>query len=183
MSGTEDRFAPEWFTDAVREALDGNSLHARRREILFAVCFAEAYIVEWALHDIFHGDTRKFQTYFPHGRRRRSAIDKWREVPDELHRDGVIPRAPKRRAAYWQRFQELSEERDLLVHAVISRPEDASHEARTNLTIVEPGWAIRTAVDLVRNLHETLGTDPPGWLKLPHFGADVQSTDRSRRRR
>lgn len=171
--GGEDRFAREWFNDAVREATNGSGLHARRREILFAVCFAEAYIVEWALHDVFHGDLRKFQVYFPHGRRRRSAIDKWREVPDEMFRDGVISKAPKRRAAYWQRFQELSEERDLLVHAVVSRPEDASHEARTRLAELNGGWAIRTAVDLVRNLHETLGTDAPDWMVLPELPTQV----------
>lgn len=162
-----DRFAPEWFADAAREATHGDTPHARRREILFAVCFAEAYIVEWALHEVFHGDMQQFQRYFPEGRRRRSAIDKWREVPDEMHRDGVIPKAPKRRAAYWQRFQELSEERDRLVHAVVSRPEDTSHEAREKLAEVPPGWAIRIAVDLVRNLHTTLGTKAPEWLVLP----------------
>lgn len=166
-SQDEDRFAPEWFADAVREAVHGKGLHARRREIIFAVCFAEAYIVEWALHDIFHGDSAKFQVYFPPGRRRRSAIDKWREVPDEMQRDGVIAKAPKRRAAYWQRFQELSEERDRLVHAVVSRPENAPGEARAKLEELRAGWAIQTAVDLVKNLHETLGTKPPAWLMLP----------------
>jgi hypothetical protein len=162
-----DRFAPEWFADAVREALGGPGLHARRREILFAVCFAEAYIVEWALHDVLGGDMHKFQMYFPHGRRRRSAIDKWREVPDELFRDGLIAKAPKRRAAYWQRFQELSEERDRLVHAVFSRPEESAAQFRAKLDHMPPGWAIRTAVNLVLNLHETLGTRVPEWIVLP----------------
>jgi hypothetical protein len=161
---TEDRFAPAWFADAVHEAVNGRGLHARRREVIFAICFAEAYIVEWALHDVFEGDVQRFEMYFPRGRRRRSAIDKWREVPDEMHRDGVIPKAPKRRAAYWQRFQELSEERDRLVHAVISRPEDRS---AMKLADVPAGWAIRTAVNLVKNLHETLGTKVPAWMVLP----------------
>lgn len=160
----EDRFAAAWFADAVHEAVHGKGLHARRREVIFAVCFAEAYIVEWALHDVFKCDVARFEMYFPRGRRRRSAIDKWREVPDELHRDGVIAKAPKRRAAYWQRFQELSDERDRLVHAVISRPEESSG---INLSNVPAGWAIRIAVDLVRNLHETLGTKMPAWLALP----------------
>ena len=35
-------FAPEWFNDALTEARTGKDHHARRREILFAVCCAES---------------------------------------------------------------------------------------------------------------------------------------------
>jgi hypothetical protein len=40
-------FAAEWFNDALTEARAGKDHHARRREILFAVCCAESYLVEW----------------------------------------------------------------------------------------------------------------------------------------
>ncbi len=36
------RFAPEWFEDAIHEAQNGKDHHARRREIIFAVCAAES---------------------------------------------------------------------------------------------------------------------------------------------
>jgi hypothetical protein len=40
-------FAKEWFEDALHEAKTGIDHNARRREIVFAVCFAESYLFEW----------------------------------------------------------------------------------------------------------------------------------------
>lgn len=39
-------FAPEWFADALNEAKTGRDHNTRRREIIFAVCCAESYLVE-----------------------------------------------------------------------------------------------------------------------------------------
>ena len=40
-------FARAWFSDALEEAGVVNDSDARRREIVFAVCFAESYLLEW----------------------------------------------------------------------------------------------------------------------------------------
>jgi hypothetical protein len=40
-------FAREWFNDAVHEARTGGDIQAKRREIVFAVSFAESYLFEW----------------------------------------------------------------------------------------------------------------------------------------
>ena len=40
-------WASRWFADASREAHIGPDVDARRREIVFAVCFVESYLFEW----------------------------------------------------------------------------------------------------------------------------------------
>lgn len=43
-----NRFAGDWFRDACSQSQASlGDLHARRREILFAVCCAESYLYEW----------------------------------------------------------------------------------------------------------------------------------------
>jgi hypothetical protein len=42
-----DNFSEDWFSDALKEARSGTDFNARRREIIFAACFAESYLFEW----------------------------------------------------------------------------------------------------------------------------------------
>ena len=60
-------FAPEWFADALHEAGQTGNHHARRREIIFAVCFAESYLVEWVRDEVLNRDFNLLNQYFPPG--------------------------------------------------------------------------------------------------------------------
>src|SRR5437763_1505475 len=60
-------FAPEWFEDALHEARTGQEHHARRREIVFAVCFAESYLLEWVRDEVLKGDFPRLNRYFVPG--------------------------------------------------------------------------------------------------------------------
>ncbi len=87
------RFAPEWFEDALNEAKTGVDHYARRREIVFAVCCAESYIVEWVRDEVLRTDLGKVSDYFPPGEGI-SVTKKWKEVPKRLFQKGLIPAAP-----------------------------------------------------------------------------------------
>src|SRR4051812_27749577 len=63
-------FAPSWFADALHEARTGGDgdIHARRREILFAVCCAESYLYEWTYALLYAAGLeahREIEIYFP----------------------------------------------------------------------------------------------------------------------
>src|SRR5688572_8466411 len=58
-------FAPEWFADARHEARTGTDHHARRREIVFAVCCAESYLVEWVRDEVLRSEFRRINEFFP----------------------------------------------------------------------------------------------------------------------
>src|SRR5947209_8312158 len=58
------RWAPAWFEDALSEARGANGRNARRREIVFAVCCVEGYLLEWIFHDMLDGDRGRLLTYF-----------------------------------------------------------------------------------------------------------------------
>ena len=58
-------FAREWYADALREARDRDGRHPRRREIVFAVCCVESYLVEWVLIEVLNRDFDQLAEYFP----------------------------------------------------------------------------------------------------------------------
>src|ERR1700722_12245320 len=66
-------FARDWFDDARNEATKETAA-ARRREIVFAVCALESYLLEWA-RDILLSKfsaaelLSKLETYFPKGQK------------------------------------------------------------------------------------------------------------------
>jgi len=62
--------AQSWFADALRETKTGGDAHARRREIVFAVCFAETYLFEWVRDEVVRGDVQKLNKYFKPGKHR-----------------------------------------------------------------------------------------------------------------
>ena len=62
-------YAPAWFQDAQREsALPG--IDARRREILFAVCFVESYLLEWTRDEPLKREFKALDDYLPPGDKR-----------------------------------------------------------------------------------------------------------------
>jgi hypothetical protein len=168
------RFAPEWFNDAINEARTGKDHHSRRREIIFSVCCAESYILEWVIVDVIKRDMQRLNKYFPPGRRR-GVTEKWKEIPRELKDDGLIPATPQLSdSANWGEFRKLIGFRDGLIHASASRPENPSLHAdespvpsKTQLDNLSAGWAIGAVVAMIRNLNRAAGTPDPNWLQDP----------------
>jgi hypothetical protein len=113
-------FAPKWFDDAAHEAASVGP-DARRREIVFAVCFAESYLLEWVRRDVLK-DLRRLDDYFPPGDRR-SVTDRWKEVPKQLHQDGLTRGHPDYGQRFWADFMRLVDYRHGLVHGRASRPD------------------------------------------------------------
>ena len=77
-----DNYAEDWYRDAVAEARSGGGHDARRREIIFASCFAESFIFEWTRHKL---KIEEIDDYFPSKsqrkhdlRYRRKLLDKWK---------------------------------------------------------------------------------------------------------
>jgi hypothetical protein len=164
-------FAPKWFEDAVREsALVGSD--ARRREVVFAVCFAESYLLEWVRRDVLTKLDR-LNDYFPPDRQR-PMTDRWKEVPKRLYEDRQIRGHPDYGKSFWEDFVRLVDYRNGLVHGRASRPDknDLHKDAKPvptpgDLEAMLQGWPTRVVVSLVRELHASAGTPPPPWLIEP----------------
>lgn len=163
-------FAPEWFNDALREARTGADYDSRRREILFSVCFAESYLVEWVRDEVLKGrDIKEFKKYLM----KKTAVDKWKDIPKQLHKDGLIPHKPDLSGEYWREWKKLVRYRNGLVHAAASRPESKKLSdnppmpPKRELDQLQPGWAVRVVIELVKHLHKAAGTSPPEWLIKP----------------
>ena len=164
-------FSPEWFQDTVEQA-NLQDHGARRREILFAVCCAESYLLEWVRDSVLNRDFEALDTYF-HPSDKRPIVDKWKEIPKQLHRDGLIPSAPDLAGSVWAEFRRLVGFRNGLVHGRSSRPEtdDLADESlpfpsKSQLDKLEQGWALRTAYQLIIGLNLAAGTAKPDWLRL-----------------
>jgi hypothetical protein len=171
-------FAKEWFEDALHEARTGTDHNARRREIVFAVCFAESYLFEWMRDQVLdRQDFQKLVTglnqYFPPGKGQ-SVIDKWKHIPNRLMSAGLVPAAPDLSQSYWEHFTKLVAMRNGLVHARSSRPETTQLPEREkplpskgDLDKLPAGWATKIVVTLVKELHKAVGTSEPDYLVMP----------------
>jgi hypothetical protein len=171
-------FAKEWFEDALHEAKTGSDHNARRREIVFAVCFAESYLFEWIRDQVLdRNDFQRLVTdlnhYFPPGEWQ-PVTEKWKLIPKRLLRDGRVPATPDLSQSYWERFTKLVDMRNGLVHARSSRPEathlqeiEKPHPSKGYLDKLPAGWATGVVVTLVKELHKAVGTSEPDWLVTP----------------
>ena len=164
--------ALHWFTDALQEArADGPG--PRRREILFAVCCAESYLLEWVRDQVLKCDFERLKTYFPAGARR-GVNEKWKEIPSQLRKDGLIPTAPDLGGPHGEEWSRLIDYRDGLVHARASRPEADSLPDQERpipptslLSQMARGWAVRVVIERIKRLHNAIGTPYPPWLIEP----------------
>jgi hypothetical protein len=163
-------FAPEWFNDALTEARTGKDHHARRREIIFAVCCAESYLVEWIRDEVLKRDFNRLNQFFPPGERR-GVAEKWKEVPKALLDAGLISAVPNLGRSYWRDWLDLVDLRNGLIHARASRPEtnpqpdsERPVPSKGDLDKLTPGWAVKVVVTLVRELHAAVSTPAPVWL-------------------
>ncbi len=165
--------ASEWYEDALAEARIGGDYRNRRREILFAVCAAESYLLEWVRDGALAQNFPELKQYFPPGARR-GVAEKWKAVLKQLKSDGRILAVPNLDDHVWQDFIDLLDYRDGLVHAKASRPwtkalpaEEQPLPSKTDLDGLAPGWAVRIVKNLITRLHATMGTHIPVWLVEP----------------
>ena len=159
--------------DALREAPIGGDLHARRREIVFAVCFAESYLFEWVRDQVLGGDFHRLAIYLPSGDKR-GIRQRWKEVVKRLRDEQIIPASPDFGLPYWEHFDQLVDYRDGLVHAGASRPTSSARPMQEGavpsveaLQTMPRGWPVRVVVELVRRLHAAVGSATPAWLVEP----------------
>lgn len=168
------RFAPEWFNDALQEARSGADHHSRRREIIFAVCAAKSYILEWVRDEVLNRNFQMLNNYFPPGRWM-TVTEKWKEIPKQLFADRLIPGLPVLESpGYWGEWLKLIEFRNGLIHARASRPETAAlnenekpKPSKTALDNMAPGWPTGVVVELIRRLHAAAGSPVPEWINEP----------------
>jgi hypothetical protein len=159
--------APDWFEDAKTEAAKPGA-NARRKEIVFCVCFAESYLYEWVLGDVLGRDLTKLPTYFPENRRR-GIYDKWKDIPKQLKGEGLIAAVPDASDAHGRDWRRLTEYRDGLIHAVASKPQGGGFmpkPTKTELDQLAPGWAFGVVVEHVRRLNTAAGTKLPAWFAV-----------------
>lgn len=196
--------APQWLNDARTEAEQGEKLqsdldeeHSKttqqelvrslHREIVFAVCFAEAFLLEYLRDYIFihrpgkghrealvqfverEKDARGIPRWERSGIRKR-----WKWAVKTLQEEGKLEDQPAFEGQAWQAFQEeLAPFRNGIVHASISRPtraseEDAAEPSPGDLLDLGPGWATSIVTELAHNLHglNPREVDPPQYLAL-----------------
>jgi hypothetical protein len=165
--------APEWFKDAVSEAKKANDQAARRREIVFAVCVAESYLFEWVRDQILAQDFKSLNEFLPPDDRR-GIRERWKEVIANLKKQGKIKRQPAWGQRFWMEFSRLVEMRNGLAHARASRPstdglgdKEQPFPTLDELQRLPAGWATRTVITVIREVHQAVGTPPPAWLIDP----------------
>lgn len=167
-------FAQEWFNDACEEAKIQSDHNARRREIVFSVCFAESYLLEWVRDTVLKRDFKQLDDYFIPGDKK-NVVWKWKEIPRRLKNNSLIKDLPDWGQAetkiIWDEWQKLVNYRNGLVHASSSRPQTDSKSkenqpipSKDDLDILPAGWAIRTVVRLIRHVHYATETPTPTWL-------------------
>ena len=160
-------FAQDWYKDAVVES-NRTGLGARRREILFSVCCAESYIVEWTRDLV--GANRQLERYLPVDDKN-SVLERWRTLPRSLHKNNLISQSPDWGTEIWRDFCLLYDYRNGLVHANVSRPytgDDPNSQPTpdvSKLKALAPKWALLTITKLIRHLHAAIKTDAPDWLR------------------
>jgi len=159
--------ARDWYDDARREAGD-SSIEARRREILFAVCLAECYLVDWVRDHVANADSATMQRYMGAGdmvRRR------WTETPERLAAAGLIRAVPSIDAELRERWDALLTFRNALAHGRTSWPWEVGRLSTISaLTLLDlermgPGAALEVVLRLIRAFHTAGGVALPEWIR------------------
>ncbi len=170
-----DSFSEDWYKDTLHEVQTGKDHNSIRREIIFATCFAESYIFEWARQNL---QIEEINDYFPPAPRfkndpryRRTLKEKWNQIPIELYEADKITVEPKLDIS---ELETLLKYRHGLVHASASRPASSSQPKKTKpfpskdmLKKLQPGWAATIVAKLVINLHQSIGTSVPSYVVIP----------------
>jgi hypothetical protein len=175
-------FAEDWFADAHGEVIKDTSnpaaaTAARRREIIFAVCALESYLLEWTRDILLSRYSQaelldRLDKYFPMGRKN-PITTKWNTVPKALCEDNLIKDRPDLIGKAWQTFKKDVYEyyRNSLIHASASRPQQKVTASlapptdwKAELGTLPAGWAIDIVAELIRDLNNKAGTRAPAWL-------------------
>lgn len=174
-------YAPAWFRDAKTQAeIDGDvddDDMVKPREIVFAVCAIESYLVEWVRDEVLKSNYRQLKKYFPAPRNGRysSIVVRWKGVIERLVADRAIPGKPDfDNQRYWKDFEKLVRFRNGLVHGRASRPDSNAildEDERAGPTVhdlvaMDQGWAVRVVAEVIKRLHTAVGTTPPTWLNV-----------------
>ena len=83
------------------------------------------------LHEVLDGEFRKVIKYFPPDSKR-GVFQKWKDVPKQLHDEGLTSGIPNYGESWWLEWRQLVWYRDGLVHASSSRPETISQLDKEN---------------------------------------------------
>jgi hypothetical protein len=162
-------FAPHWYADAVEQSQLLKSRDAIRREIVFAVCAAESYLLEWVRDEVLNHQHDELLEYFP-ANRQMPVRDRWKDVLEKLVAQGRIRQAQNFNSGLWSDFSALVDFRNGLVHGGASRPQSGEHRdpqpypTPAELDQTSPGWAVGVVRALIEDLHATAGTTAPKWL-------------------
>ena len=167
-------FAPEWFKDALYEAQNASGYNSTRREIVFAVAFAESYLFEWLRDEILKGEPNKLSIYLPLFYNQ-SPIKKWNTIPKKLFNAGLIPNIPKiENIQEWDEFDMVVKYRNGLSHSASSIPQNLSLPPGKfpipplgELNKIKPGWAIKTIIGVIKQFHEAAKMPMSEWLHIP----------------
>ena len=185
-------FAQAWLNDAINEAIVEKDRNSLRREIIFSVCFVESYLVEWLINEVFkdieiitqYSSIKQRKDIFKEVfkdveiitqysliKKRIGITEKWKNVLKDLYSKNLIPNEPYFNQTYWEEWKKLVVFRDGLIHAVASLPESGSLKNKDKpipspkeLSSLSPGWASKTAINLVKKLHEFADTSAPEWV-------------------
>jgi hypothetical protein len=162
-------YARAWLDDARREC-QKTGLHARRREIVFSVCFCESYLLEWVRDEVLASSLERLEEFFP-AARRTGVRARYKKVTEDLFSLGLLRSPFKTGDSHNENWIRLVKLRDGFVHASSSRPEGNQTSTKPVPTSFEsaelkPGWAVRVAVEQAARLHRAAGTEPPAWLSV-----------------
>lgn len=162
-------FARDWLADAKKEAC-GTDRHAKRREILFSVCFLESYLLEWVRDQILKKDYGRLATYFPPNSKR-PILKRWEFVTTKLLQDHLISSTPdfdRKTSGAWRDLIQLINLRNWLCHAGASRPisEAFDQDWMRKFADTPNGWALDVSIRVVRELHQAAGDKfpVPEWI-------------------
>jgi hypothetical protein len=166
-------FAPKWFEDALMETRSPPSLDTKRREIVFATCCIETYLVEWTIQII----PRPHETvgeFFPEKDRFKRIGVRYDNVAERLKSKDLIPRLPIFDKAHRDELDRLFEFRNALVHGNVSWPIEPSMKVSPPMKVSPQeldekglGWAVGVVIKRIKCLHKANDTDPPAWLIEP----------------
>ena len=172
-------FAQDWLDDALMEAKKENSLANKRREFIYAVCFAESYIFEWVRDNIFSDRLYDLIDFFTHrvtknGIFFKGVKAKWKTTIEQLYQDGKIRTenfVDEKQNSVWKDFCDLLDLRNSIIHSNLSIPQRTSEaeliknlRTKNDLDRRVVGWATGVVINLVKRFHEETRTKPFDWF-------------------
>jgi hypothetical protein len=179
-------WAQNWYEDALNEveaAKADRDINFVRREIIFAVCFAESYLLEWARDSVFKGNTDEktmlIKEYFR--KRNESLTERWKRIVKEICSKVLKVSSLNFGESYWDEWLKLVDFRHGFSHGRESIPYGTDPPDKNFYHMTSPGeaaglkvgWATRTVFNLIYKLHEVTdratGTKPPSWLRQPEI--------------